>query len=210
MRIEKLERSKHKQERVLVHLEGGDLLRVTEDELLRFGLYTGLDISPEVVVQLKEHAARSETRVRAVNMISARALSRSELEKRLRDRGATERDAADAADWLEDIGALDDLAYARTVVRHYSEKGCGEMKLRDELRRRGVARELWDEALAEALDARESIARVVAARTKGRALDERERRRLCDLLLRRGFSWRDVREAMNAMGAEMEEEDGNL
>lgn len=188
-----------------MYLEGGDLLRVTEDELLRFGLYTGLDIEPEVVVQLKEHAARSETRVRAVNMVSARALSKRELEKRLRDKGATERDAAEAADWLEDIGALDDLAYAKAVVRHYSDRGCGEAKLRDELYRRGVARELWDEALAEAPDARETIARVVAARTKGRALDERERKRLSDLLLRRGFSWRDVREAMNAMGAEIEE-----
>ena len=189
-----------------MHLEGGDLLRVTEDELLRFGLYTGLDIDPEVVVQLQEHAARSETRLRAVNMISARALSKRELERRLRDKGATERDAADAADWLEDIGALDDLAYAKSVVRHYSERGCGEAKLRDELFRRGVARELWDEALAEAPDPREGIARVVAARTKGRALDERERRRLAEALLRRGFSWGDIRAAL---GAEMEEEDGN-
>ena len=147
--------------------------------------------------------------MRAANMISARALSKRELQKRLRDKGATERDAQDAAEWLEDIGALDDLAYAKSIVRHYSDSGCGEAKLRDELYRRGVARELWDEALAEAPDARETIARVIAARTKGRALDERERRRLCDLLLRRGFAWRDVREAMNAVGAEIEEEDGN-
>ena len=38
MRIERIERSKHRQERVLVYLEGGDLLRVTGAELLRFGL----------------------------------------------------------------------------------------------------------------------------------------------------------------------------
>ena len=189
-----------------MHLEGGDLLRVTEDELLRFGLFTGLDIAPEVVVQLQRSAARSETRLRAANMVSARALSKRELQKRLRDKGATERDAADAADWLEGIGALDDLAYAKTVVRHYSDNGYGEAKLRDELYRRGVARELWDEALAAAPDAVESIARVVAARTKGRAIDERERRRLSDLLLRRGFSWRDIRAALNAMGAQIEED----
>ena len=40
MRIKKIEKSKQKQGRVLVHLEGGDLLRITEDELLRFDLYT--------------------------------------------------------------------------------------------------------------------------------------------------------------------------
>lgn len=189
-----------------MYLEGGDLLRITEDELLRFGLYTGLDISQEAVVQLKKSAAQSETRIRAVNMVSARALSKRELQKRLRDRGATENDAASAADWLEDIGALDDLAYAKSVVRHYSAGGYGEAKLRDELYRRGVARELWDEALAEAPDAREGIARVIAAKTKGRAPDERERKRLSDMLLRRGFSWRDVRAALLELGAEIEED----
>ena len=59
MKVERIERSKHKQERVLVYL-GGDLLRITESELLRFGLYVGLDISPETVVQLQKSGARSE------------------------------------------------------------------------------------------------------------------------------------------------------
>ncbi|MBQ7713358.1 MAG: regulatory protein RecX [Oscillospiraceae bacterium] len=205
MRVERIERSKRKQERVLVHLEGGELLKVTEDELLRFGLHAGLDISPETVVELQKHAARSETRARAANMIAARPLSRKELQKRLRDKGAADADAEAAADWLEDIGALDDLAYARAVVRHYSGSGYGEAKLRDELRRRGVARELWDEALETAPDAQETITRVIASKTKGIAPDEKERKKLSDMLLRRGFAWRDVKAALLALGAEIEE-----
>ena len=204
MRIEKIERSK--QEHVLVRLEGGDLLRITEDELLRFDLYTGLDITAETVVELQKCAARSETRLRAAHIISARALSKRELTKRLRGKGASEEDAAAAADWLEGLGALDDLAYAKAIVRHYSASGCGAAKIRDELRRRGVARELWDEALAEAPDAAETIARVIAAKTKGKALDEREYKKLSSMLLRRGFAWRDVKAALRAVGAEVEEE----
>ena len=206
MRIEKIEKSKHKQGRVLVHLEGGDLLRITEDELLHFDLYTGLDIGPDTVVELQKCAARSETRVRAANMISARPLSKQELTRRLRDRGAADEDADAAADWLEDIGALDDLAYAKTIVRHYSANGCGEAKLRDELRRRGVPREYWDEALETAPPAEETIARVISARTKGKALDEKERKKLSDMLLRRGFAWRDVKAALSASGEEILED----
>ncbi|MBR5412006.1 MAG: hypothetical protein IK114_03040, partial [Fibrobacter sp.] len=63
MRIVKIEKSRHKQGRVLVYPEEGDLLRITEAELLRFGLYTGLDISPETVVKLQKCAARSKTRI---------------------------------------------------------------------------------------------------------------------------------------------------
>ncbi len=200
MKIEKIERSKHKQERVLVYLEGGDLLRITESELLRFGLSIGLDIDDGTVVELQQSGARSETRVRAANMISARPLSRRELVKRLREKGALESDAEAAADWLEEIGALNDADYASMLVRHYGGMGYGEAKIRDELYRRGVGRELWEDALAASPDAQETIARVIAQKTKGRALDEKGRKRLSDMLLRRGFAWRDVRAALAAYG----------
>ena len=183
-----------------MYLEGGDLLRITESELLRFGLSIGLDIDDGTVVELQQSGARSETRVRAANMISARPLSRRELVKRLREKGAAESDAEAAADWLEEIGALNDADYASMLVRHYGGMGYGEAKIRDELYRRGVGRELWEDALAASPDAQEAIARVIAQKTKGRALDEKDRKRLSDMLLRRGFAWRDVRAALAAYG----------
>ena len=183
-----------------MYLEGGDLLRITESELLRFGLCIGLDIDDRTVVELQQSGARSETRVRAANMISARPLSRRELVKRLREKGASESDAEAAADWLEEIGALNDADYASMLVRHYGGMGYGEAKIRDELYRRGVGRELWEDALAASPDAQEAIARVIAQKTKGRALDEKGRKRLSDLLLRRGFACRDVRAALAAYG----------
>lgn len=204
MKIEKIERSKHKQERILVYLEEGDLLRITESELLHFGLYAGLDIDGETVVKLKRSAARSEARVRAANMISARPLSKKELSRKLREKGAADEDADAAADWLEEIGALNDAGYAAMLVRHYSAMGYGEGRLRDELYRRGVPKELWDEAIAQAPEASAVIERVIAQRTKGKPLDEKGRKRLSDMLLRRGFSWSDVKSAMNSMGERIE------
>ncbi len=179
-----------------MYLEGGDLLRITEGELLRFGLSAGLDIDAETVVELQRSAARSETRVRAANMVSARPLSRRELTKRLCEKGAAEADAEETADWLEEIGALNDGDYAAMLARHYSGAGYGEAKIRDELYRRGVPRELWEEALSALPEAQETIMHVIAQKTKGRALDEKGRKRLSDMLLRRGFAWRDVRAAL--------------
>ena len=190
-----------------MYLEGGDLLRVTESELLRFGLSIGLDIDEGTVVELRQSGARSETRVRAANMISARPLSRKELLKKLREKGALEADAEDAADWLEEIGALNDADYAAMLVRHYGGMGYGEAKIRDELYRRGVPRELWADALERSPDERETILRVIAQKTKGRALDEKGRRRLSDMLLRRGFAWRDVRAALARIGEDTTEFD---
>ena len=208
MKIERIERSKHKQERVLVYLEGGDLLRITESELLHFGLYVGLDISPETVVQLHKYGARSETRARAANMVSARPLSKRELTRRLVQKGAAADDADAAVDYLEGIGALDDASYAAMLVRHYSAQGFGAARLRDELYRRGVPRELWDAALAEAPEVQETLARVIASKTKGKPLNEKDTKRLADALLRRGFSWSEVRSALRSAGAGLEDGDG--
>lgn len=207
MKIERIERSKHKQERVLVYLEGGDLLRITEGELLRFGLYKGLDISAETVVELQKCGARSETRVRAANMISARPLSKKELTRRLVQKGAEEEDADAAAEYLEEIGAVDDAAYAEMLVRHYSAQGYGAARIRDELHRRGVPREMWDEALALAPDAQETLSRVIASKTKSKALSEKEYRRLTGALLRRGFSWGEVKGALREAGVRIENEE---
>ena len=208
MRIERIERSKHKQERVLVHLEGGDLLRINESELLHFGLYVGLDIGPETVVQLHKYGARSETRARAANMVSARTLSKRELTRRLVQKGAAADDADAAVDYLERIGALDDASYAAMLVRHYSAQGFGAARLRGELYRRGVPRELWDAALAEAPEVQETLARVIASKTKGKPLNEKDTKRLADALLRRGFSWSEVRSALRSAGAGLEDGDG--
>ena len=205
MKVERIERSKHKQERVLVHLEGGDLLRITESELLHFGLYVGLDIGPETVVQLHKCGARSETRVRAANMVSARPLSKRELARRLVQKGAAADDADAAVEYLENIGALDDAAFAAMLVRHYSAQGFGTARLRDELYRRGVPRELWDAALAETPDIQETLARVIASKTKGKPLNEKDTKRLADTLLRRGFSWSEVRSALRSAGAGLED-----
>lgn len=98
MRIERIEKSKHKQERVLVFLEGGDLLRITGAELLRFGLYKGMDLSPALVVELQAAAQQSQLKQTAARMASGRMLSKKEVQRRLTKKGATEEQAADTAD----------------------------------------------------------------------------------------------------------------
>ena len=69
-----------------------------------------------------------------------------------------------------------------------------------------MPRDYWDEAIGTAPPAEETIARVIAAKTKGKALDEKERRKLSDMLMRRGFAWRDVKAALSVLGAEILED----
>ena len=196
MRIESLKPSEHKKGRFLLTLEDGTLLRITEDEVLRFRLHAGDELDDETRVEIERSAKRSGTKVKAANMIASRPLSKRELQKRLVQKGSDAEDAEAAVEWLEELGAVDDAAYAATLVRYYCSRGYGSARVREELHRRGVPRELWDDALSQMPDSSDTLDALIQKKTRGDLADPKERKRVSDALLRRGFSWSEVRAAL--------------
>ena len=178
----------------------------TEQEALDFGLRTGDDLDGRRLEQLKKAASVSNVKATAADLIGKRAMSRRDLERKLQEKGASQAEARYAAEWLEAIGAINDADYAAILVRHCAGLGYGPARIREKLREKGVPRELWDEALDQAPDSAWQIDRFLAAKLRGRAPEEAEKRRLTSALLRRGFAWGDVREAWSRLGAEILEE----
>lgn len=214
MRIIKLEPSQRVKDRWLVWLEDGSLLRVSENEVVDFSLYAGMELSDETCADLMAAAGASAVRGKALSLISVRPMSRRELIQKLtarpRDREkqpmATPEQAEEAVDWLENLGCLNDAEYGKTIARHYSSKGYGDRKIRNELFRRGVPREFWDAALEEARPPEEGVDAFLRNRLKGCTPDTRELKRVSDALARRGYSWEEIREGLRRYGAELEEE----
>ena len=123
MRIDRIEASKHKRGRVLVFLADGSLLKVTEQELLTFGLRSGDELDEEILTRLKEAAGVSNIKTTAADLVGRRAMSRRDLEKKLQEKGASETEARYAGEWLEAIGALDDGSIARAHRAFLSQAG---------------------------------------------------------------------------------------
>ena len=206
MRIERLEASKHKRGRVLVFLADGACLKITEQELLDFGLRAGDELDETTLARLKEAAGVSNVKAPPPDLIGKRAMSRASLEKKLKEKGASEAEARYAAEWLEAIGAINDADYAALLVRHCADLGYGPARTREKLYEKGVPRELWDEALDQLPDNGEQIDRFLQSKLRGRMPDEKEKKRLTDALLRRGYSWGDVKAAWNRLGSETRED----
>ena len=206
MRVERVEASKHKKGRVLVFLGDGACLKITEQELLDFGLRSGDELDEETLKRLKEAAGVSNTRAAAADLIGKRAMSRRDLERKLQEKGASETEARYAAEWLEAIGALNDAEYAAALVRHYSGMGYGPARVREKLYEKGVPRELWEDALEELPADGGQVDAFLRSKLRGRPPDEKEKRRLTNALLRRGFPWGEVKAAWRRLGEEMQEE----
>ncbi len=206
MRVERVEASKHKKGRVLVFLGDGACLKITEQELLDFGLRSGDELDEETLKRLKEAAGVSNTRAAAADLIGKRAMSRRDLERKLQEKGASETEARYAAEWLEAIGALNDVEYAAALVRHYSGMGYGPARVREKLYEKGVPRELWEDALEELPADGGQVDAFLRSKLRGRTPDEKEKRRLTNALLRRGFPWGEVKAAWRRLGEEMQED----
>lgn len=206
MRIERLEPSRHKRGRVLVFLEDGACLKITEQELLDFGLRSGDELDEAALRRLKEAAGVSNVKVTAAELVGKRAMSRHDLEKKLREKGASDAEARYAAEWLEAIGAINDAEYAALLARHCADMGYGPARIRDRLYEKGVPRELWEDALASLPEEEDRIDRFLAGKLRGRRPEEAEKRRLTAALLRRGYAWGDVRDAWSRYGEQIEEE----
>ena len=203
MRIERIERSSHKQGRVLVFLEDGACLKVTEQELLDFGLRSGDELNEEALRRLKEAAGVSNIKVTAADLIGKRAMSRRDLERKLQEKGASQPEAHYAAEWLEAIGAINDAEYAALLTRHYGQMGYGPAYVRQKLYEKGIPRELWEDALNALPEPAEHIGRFLESKLHGHVPDQKEKKRLTDALLRRGFAWNDIKAGLNNLGAEI-------
>ena len=77
----------------------------------------------------------------AAKQLSYRELSASALREKLLKKGHSEDVADYALAWLTERKLLDDSRFAESTVHSYGRRGYGTLRIRQELRRRGVSRE---------------------------------------------------------------------
>jgi len=180
-------------------LEDGRVITVREGALTQFFLYPGKDIAEAELESLLEANDQQKVRSRALRLLDYRAMSRKELIDKLVEKGEDPELAADAADWLLEIGQLDDAEYAASIVRHYGAKGYGRRRIESELWRRGIEKDDWDAAFLELPEEAERDALIdqfIRSKLRGAIPDRKEEKRVTDALARRGYAWDEVGAAM--------------
>lgn len=192
-------------DRILVEFEGGESLRSTLAAVTDARLYVGMELGEEEYAALKRSSSRGLERQKALELLSRRPHSRRELKDKLLRRGVSEEDAEDCVQWLSDRGFLDDEEYAGAVARHYAAKGYGAGRVRSELQRRGIDRELAADTLSDLPDNAGKIDAFLARKLTD--VNDREAvRKVSAALFRRGFSWEEIRAALRRFDSSIEEE----
>ena len=132
---------------------------------------------------------KTNAKVYALRLLTVRDRSVQELRERL-ERRFSKDEAAEALDYLDDLGYLDDLRFAANYVQYRNRnRPTGNYLLRLELRNKGITDEDIDQVL-NAADLEYELALSLAKQRMG-SLERVEAlvriRRLYGLLQRRGF-----------------------
>jgi regulatory protein len=145
-----------------------------------------------------------------LRQLAGRPRTRAELAAALRRRGIADEVADRVLDRYDEVGMIDDAAFARAwVSSRHQGRGLARRALASELRQRGVD----SETVAEAVDGLDADTEAATARalvdrrlrTAGRAEPEALFRRLVGMLARKGYppgpAVRVVKDALAAQSA---------
>ncbi len=128
-----------------------------------------------------------------LDQLTGRARTRSELATKLATRNVPDDVATRLLDRFEEVGLIDDAAFAREwVAQRQSGRGLARRALAQELRRKGIDDEVAGEVLDEVDDEDEVEAARMLVKAKLRSVRSLERdkavRRLVGMLARKGHS----------------------
>ncbi len=207
MEIRELKRSQRVKGRWLAKLEDGTVLRVGENQIADFSLYPGRDLSQEEIAAVQASVRFASLQGRALELLSRKPQSRRELSRKLQEWGADAGECQEICALMTRLGYLNEEAYAARIVEYYTGQGYGVLKVRDEFYRRGVPRELWEPALAQAENPQERLDALVAGRMRGKEADRKELGKVASWLARRGFLWEEIQEAVHRYGDSWEDGD---
>ena len=211
MRITALEPQAHNPERYNLYVDGHFLLGVNANIVLQMGLEVQQELLPEQVEQLSSAEAEQQAVDRALNYLSFRPRSREEVRRYLR-RKETPPDIIEAAlARLDRLDFVNDRAFASFWIENREQfNPRGAHALKNELRMKGVEREVVDELVNDEQD--EELA-LRAGRRKAASLINIPgmdyatfRNRLGSFLQRRGFGYEVSKRTVSSLWKELRSE----
>ena len=203
--VTRVAQQKKDPERASVFVDDAFAFGLAIELVVEAGLKKGEPITAERQRQLLARQEVFAAKASALAGLSHRARTAHEVADALRRKGYADAIVEDTVADLERLGLVDDLAYARAFARgRFSGRGYGPARLRQDLQKKGVAREAIETALGELTEAEDmgEEAREQAAK-KWRSLasedDLRKRKKkTLDYLVRRGFAFDTARSAVDA------------
>ena len=204
-KITQIETQKKDPDRVSIYLEGAFAFGLEREVILRHHLHEGDEITEHEIDEILLVEERARAKKKALSYLNYRARSTKELERKLLDKGFSERTVHRVIDDFSRVGLLDDNQFATAYVHSKMlQKPMGKRLLRQELRSLGIDETTIERAICEAYGQRSEtdVALELVQKRMQRFAEmepgsKRKKKKLTDFLLRRGFEWDVIAEVIH-------------
>ena len=204
MRIDALAARADRAGRHIVTFSDGSVLRLYRRTIEDFGLYVGLELTDEEMKTLKTAAEKMSAKMRAVRIVAASNVSKTDLEQRLIRKGESKDSAREAVQWMSDLNLLDDEETARQLVQQCIRKGYGVARAKQALYEKRIPKNLWEDALAEYPDMTDAIMAYLRSHLQG-TWDQKQQKKVVDALVRRGHTYSQISRALRNLDLDTDE-----
>ncbi len=198
-------------DRINLFVDGRFLMGVNTVIVLQMGLRLEQELSPEQLEQLHSEEIEQRAVDRALNYLSYRPRSREEVRRYLRRKETPPEIIETALERLDRLDFVNDRTFAGFWIEsreHFSPRGARALK--NELRMKGVERDVVDELVNDEQDEERALR---AGRKKAMTLVNTPnidyatfRNRLGSFLQRRGFGFQVVTKTVRELWKELKEE----
>lgn len=181
-----------------LYVDGEKAFNIDLETVMSEHLKEGLDISCNRLKEINNAVLTRKARERALYLLSYRDHSRKQLFDKLK-RTSSDTIADVICDKMEEIGLLNDEVYSQKLAHHLLKvKKQSEIKVRFELKKAGISEHLIEQAILENyVDARDTITAIIAKKYKNKLDNPDNIRKTLASLMRQGFSYDDVKSAVN-------------
>ena len=150
--------------------------------------------------------SKSKALTTAANVLTYQNRSAQALYDRLLEKQIAEEDAAYAVSRLIELGFLNDEQYASDLIAQYRAPGWGKTRIKQELRKKKLEPDLIEALLEDFEPDYDKMQRLIAAKLRGETDPDRATlKRVSDSLARKGFTWEQIRRALDQYTEQLEE-----
>lgn len=191
-----------RKDKIHIYIDGEYRFTVDDNFWFSCGYISGDEIDEQELAAFEEAVGSRRAFNSALNSLDYRDHSTREIRQKLM-RKFDAQYVDEAVEKLAELDLINDERYARLYARElFEHKKFGKMRIKSELRARGIATETANEAVDELFDEEEpdNIERIVDIIEKkyyNKMNDESGRKKVFAALTRMGYSFSDIREAMS-------------
>ncbi len=195
---------KGKGDKIHISIEGEYFMTVDGMYFESLCLKNGQEIDRQKLLELKNQIEVRRAYNYAVSLLSRRDHSEKELLTKLKAKGYAEGAEA-ALEKLRNSGYLDDERFANLYVRELIRlKNFGRKRIEQELYKKGIDRDIIREVLESADFPEERLTDIIRRKYMRRLNDEKGVRRTVNSLMRLGYSYGEIRSALEEINSELE------